>query len=239
MTMADGNRTNDNSAAQAGTAPYLEQANAWARDRLDLAERRAKVAYVIAGVAGVLAIAGVVAVCLLAPLKSVEGYLVVVDKSTGQTEVITDLQKGASQVQSLTEESAVSKANLAQYVIARETFDMNDLEPRHDAVRRTSEKKLFDEYDRAFYAVGDANPFKQYKGAVRSVEIKSVEFFNERTGQVRFTTHLKKDGATTDAHWVAIIQYRYVQIPTELKDRLANPLGFQVMSYRVDQESIQ
>jgi type IV secretion system protein VirB8 len=221
------------------TKLYLEEANEWARDRLDIAHKRAKFAYVIAGVFAILAMLAIAAVVALTPLKEVDGFLVVADKMTGQIEVISSLKKNSSQVQSLTEDSAVTKSNLAQYVIARETFDLTDIEERHNQVRRTSERKIFDEYDRTFTGTENLNPFKMFEGSVRTVEIKSVEFFNERTGQVRFLTHLKKDGSVSDRHWVAIVQFRYVQTPVELKDRLANPLGFQVTSYRIDQESIE
>ncbi len=236
--MADGTKSNSTSSTQSTTEAYLKEANEWARDRLDLAHRRAKLAYTIAGISALLAIGAVGAVFALTPLKKVDGYLVVVDKITGQTEVITSLEKNDGKVQSLTEDSAVTKSNLAQYVIARETFDLTDIETRHNQVRRTSEKKIFDEYDRNFTGGANVNPFKLYEGSVRAIQVKSVEFFNERTAQVRFTAHVKKDGAIQDRPWVAILQFRYVQTPLELKDRLANPLGFQVTSFRVDQESM-
>ena len=37
--------------------------------------------------------------------------------------------------------------------------------------------------------------------------------------------------------WAAQIRYRYSGEPMSLEDRLANPLGFQVIEYRRDQEA--
>lgn len=233
--MPDGSDT----PSQSPTAAYLAEANEWSRDKFDRALGRARLAYVIGALGLVLATVSVVAVAVLAPLKTTDSYLVVVDRSTGQVEPLINLKKDPQQVLTMTETELVTKGQLAMYVIARETFDLTDIEQRHTQVRRTSENKLFDDYDKTFRGPAEVNPFKLYDRSVRSITVKSVEFFNDRTGQVRFQATLKKEGAVTTSHWVSIVQFRYVQSPGQLNDRLANPLGFQVTSYRVDQESVQ
>ena len=44
-------------------------------------------------------------------------------------------------------------------------------------------------------------------------------------------------GAARQDYWVAVIKYRYSGEPQKIEDRLVNPLGFQVISYRRDQET--
>src|SRR3546814_2704234 len=63
---------------------YFEEAASWERDKLAAAERSKKLAWVVAGVAGALATAGVVAVAALTPLKTVEPYVITVDRNTGE-----------------------------------------------------------------------------------------------------------------------------------------------------------
>lgn len=218
---------------------YLVDAQGWSRDVLDGAHRSRRRAWIVAAFATAAAISGWLAVAALAPLKRVDGYLVIADRTTGAVETITSLAKGVQNAMTLSESEAITKANLAQYVIARETFDLTDIEERHDQVRRTSERRLFDEYDRTFRGEASVNPFKLYEDHVREVEVKSVEFFNETTAQVRFRADLRKDGHAVVSHWLAILKFRYVQQPATLSERLANPLGFQVLSYRVDQEASQ
>lgn len=228
-----------NSPPQRPTDAYLAESNDWARDKFDRALGRARLAYFVGALGIVLATVAVFAVAVLAPLKTTDSYLVVVDRSTGHVEPMISLKKDPQQVLSMTETELVTKGQLAMYVIARETFDLTDIEQRHTQVRRTSENKLFDDYDKTFRGPPEVNPFKLYDRAVRVITVKSVEFFNDRTGQVRFQATVKKEGAISTSHWVAIVQFRYVQSPGQLNDRLANPLGFQATSYRVDQESVQ
>jgi type IV secretion system protein VirB8 len=61
---------------------------------------------------------------------------------------------------------------------------------------------------------------------------------SDGTALVRFDT-LRQDRsgyADTGQPWVAVVRYRFVDAPMQLDDRLINPLGFQVVSYRRDAE---
>jgi type IV secretion system protein VirB8 len=40
-------------------------------------------------------------------------------------------------------------------------------------------------------------------------------------------------------HWIATIGFGYGQPPTKFTERVKNPLGFEVRSYRRDQEVVQ
>jgi type IV secretion system protein VirB8 len=57
---------------------------------------------------------------------------------------------------------------------------------------------------------------------------------------VRFARQVvdKHSGTARDAdHWIAEIEYRYrPDLPMDDRDRLLNPLGFRVRSYRVDRD---
>jgi type IV secretion system protein VirB8 len=54
---------------------------------------------------------------------------------------------------------------------------------------------------------------------------------------VRFTlTHRNQGVASTTSDWQALISYRFSGAPMRMEDRLINPLGFQVVSYRRDAE---
>jgi hypothetical protein len=69
--------------------------------------------------------------------------------------------------------------------------------------------------------------------------VKSVSFLNSHTAQVRFTsTETMRASKSTDA-WVAILSFRFVNLPETEEERFINPLGFQVTAYRLDQELVQ
>ncbi|MBS0412533.1 MAG: virB8 family protein, partial [Proteobacteria bacterium] len=95
---------------------YFDEARRWDQDRLADALRSRRLAWSVAACAGVLALAAVGAVAALTPLKSVEPFVVRVDRTTGAVDVMTGL-KGQDH---LTYEEAVSKYFLGLYVRSRE-----------------------------------------------------------------------------------------------------------------------
>ncbi|MFL6770192.1 MAG: type IV secretion system protein, partial [Sphingomicrobium sp.] len=71
------------------------------------------------------------------------------------------------------------------------------------------------------------------------VRVKSASPIGPGTVLVRFDTVRSDAGArpSPPGYWVAVIRYRYSRQPMKLEDRLVNPLGFQVVSYRKDPEA--
>ena len=77
----------------------------------------------------IVGLAGFLGAVSLFPLKSVEAFVVVVDKETGEMDRV-------SQVAALTldESDAIIQANLVAYVDDRETYDLTDGEQRINSV---------------------------------------------------------------------------------------------------------
>lgn len=218
------------------TAKYFEAANDWQDDIYGRLKRSNQIAWSIASAAGLLAAMTALALVLVLPLKEFAPYVVTVEKATGYVEVSKGLHASA-----LASDEAITIANLAQYVLARETFDAADFKHKYKHVELHSAPDTQAQYRSLFKDGNPENPVKTYgHDAVRAIEIKNVTFLNESkdTAAVRFaatTTH-HKSGRITDHHYMAIIKFRYVQTPEQLKDRFINPLGFQVTSYRRDTE---
>ena len=95
---------------------YFAESASWDHDRLLAANRSKRLAWLIAAVAGGLAITGVTAVAMLVPLKTVAPYVITVDKATGASEITSQLS-GENRV---SYDEAVSKYFLADYVRNRE-----------------------------------------------------------------------------------------------------------------------
>src|SRR3990167_2684411 len=193
------------------------------------------------GVVSIL-LAGIEGIALvsLAPLKSVEPYILQVDNKSGVTNVLKPLRD--NQENTLTEEEAVTKSFIVKYVIARETFDPQDVNRNYDLVRLMSSS---DESERFNASVANGNPHspvERYKSTTtRTVKISSVSFLDKRkkTAQVRFSTTENSRNEHKENYWVSILTFRYVNTPMDENDRLNNPLGFQVITYRVDQEIVK
>ncbi|KAB2841987.1 type IV secretion system protein [bacterium] len=175
------------------------------------------------------------ALMALAPLKAVEPYVIQVDNDTGMTTILEPLKE-----KSLTENEAITKFFIVKYIVARETYDPQDLNQNYERVRMMStgeEAARFEDFLR-----GPDGPVESFKTTTtRSIRIRSVSFLNKSTAQVRFTA-TKRQIATNEkqeTHWIATLSYRYVNTPLEEGERMDNPLGFQIKNYRIDQEVVK
>ena len=174
----------------------------------------------------------------MTPLKTVEPYVLQVDNKSGMTQVLTPLRNQ----ESLTEEEALTKSFIVKYVIARETYDSQDLNRNYDLVRLMSASEEGRKFEESIASGNPSSPIERFKTTTtRSVKISSVSFLDKKkkTAQVRFITTEASRNESKEDYWVCILTFRYINAPMDENDRLNNPLGFQVVSYRVDQELVK
>lgn len=127
-------------------------------------------------------------------------------------------------------------------MIARETYDPQDLNRNYDLARLMSSNDEANRFNEAVANGNPSSPVERFKTTtVRTVKISSVSFLDQKkkTAQVRFVTTETTRNEIKEDYWVAILSFRYINAPLDETDRLINPLGFQVVSYRVDQEIVK
>lgn len=215
---------------------YYAAARTWADDRVAAAARQTRLAWIVAGVAGGVAATLAVALAMLVPLKTVEPYVVTVDRQSGAVEIATTLTDGK-----LTQNEAVIQAQLAAYVRARETFDETDLRIQYAQVQRLSAPPVARGYVAAMAAANPASPLRTLgRGDTVAVDIKSVSLISPGVAMVRFDTRRSSlsGGDTGVQSHVAAISFGFANTPLRIEDRFDNPLGFQVTRYRRDMEGM-
>lgn len=215
---------------------YFDEARRWDQDRLKSAERSKRVAWTVAILATAVAIAASTAVAALAPLKSVEPYVVRVNQTTGSVDVMT----GLTGERGVTYNEAVSKSFLAQYVRAREGYLPPAAQENFQFVTILSTPEEQQRWADLYRATNPQSP-QVVVGAAGSatVLIRNITFINDKVANVRFskTVRLGQEVKTTD--WIATLTFAYTKAPMLESDRIRNPLGFQVDSYRADPEISQ
>lgn len=210
-------------------ADYYRAAETWAEDRREGGERSRKIAWIVAGLAGAIALIEAVALVLLLPLKQVEPVAVLVDKQTGFVQQL-NLTKG----QTIVPDKALVQAMLAQYVSAREGFNTAALKEDYRKVALWSSGDARSQYISGMQA---SNPASQLatlpRSAVISVEIRSISPLSADSALVRFVTARTDLGGAPQLQgtWAAVIRYRFSSAQMSAESRLVNPLGFQVLSY--------
>ncbi|RLA54428.1 MAG: type VI secretion protein [Gammaproteobacteria bacterium] len=211
---------------------YYREGATWEYEtylRLKLSNNRA---WLVAGVASAVSVLSLLALVLVLPLKEFAPYVVTVHEGTGYLEVTRGLKPG-----DLSEDEAVTSANIVRCLTAHETFDATDVKENFAQVNLCMADQALDNY-RAIFAKGHPdNPVERYgyESTVR-VQIKSLQLLTESTAQVRFQTVTTTRDRNVIEHWVAVLTFRYVQKPASLADRFKNPLGFQITRFRRDQE---
>lgn len=213
---------------------YFAGARSWAEGQTAVTAREVRIAWRVAIGAAAVAVILAITLLLLVPLKTVQPYVLTVDRQTGAVESVNTVGKG-----NLTQNEAVIQAQLAGYVVARETFDATDLPLQYHRVQILSAPAVVREYVGQMAAANPQSPLHTLSpGDTLSVRIRSVSLIGDNSGLVRFTTTRKSPGAASgqDANWVAAISFGFTGRPMRTLDRYDNPLGFQVARYRRDAE---
>jgi type IV secretion system protein VirB8 len=215
---------------------YYAEAASWNRDRVQATRSSIRAAWIIAGGAAVIAVLEAIALVLLTPLKTVEPYTLMVDRTTGYVQALKPLDQAK-----ITPDAALTQSFLVQYVIAREGFDMATLSANYRKIALFSADSARSTYLQTMQVSNPESPLTLYpRTTTVDVRVKSVSPLGSGTALVRFETIRSDAGAQPQpvGAWVAVVRYRYSNAPMKLEDRFVNPLGFQVTSYRKDPEAL-
>ena len=219
-----------------GLKIYFDEAKSWDADRWRSAERSKRLAWSVAAFAALVATVAVGAVAALAPLKTTVPFVIRVDRSTGAVDVVSALKRG----QPITYEEAVTKHFLAQYVRAREGWLAPAAEANFRQVSIMSTPAEQERWADQFRPANPTSPQVIYGPAGEAqVEIRAVSFVSPSVADVRFHRTVRLGPQTTESDWIATVAFAYTKAPMAEADRLRNPLGFQVTSYRADPEVVR
>ena len=211
-------------------------AESWSRSVTDDLERSRRIAWIVAAAFGVIALLLVIALVLMLPLKTVEPYALLVDRQTGNVEALNPLTE-----ETISANTALTRSFLMQYVTARESFVPDSFDQDYSKVTLMSAPEERRAYIARMSANNSASPlsFMPPGGTIR-VELRSISQLDAERALVRFTT-IRNDpssSAQPPQYWAAVVRYGFSAAEMSERDRLLNPLGFQVLSYRRDPETL-
>lgn len=194
-------------------------------------------AWMLTGISWVFTALTLITLMLLMPLKTVVPYMVQVNETTGQTQLLSVLDQTT-----LTEQEALNKYWLANYLRWRESYDWYTLPKEYPLTLAFSAPTVASEFV-AIYEGADALDAKWGRNIKATVKILSIITQPDSDiATLRFEKTIKgvNDRKGETHVWVATIAYQYKsQEALSEEDRLINPVGFQVISYRVHPEYVQ
>jgi type IV secretion system protein VirB8 len=215
---------------------YYRAAASWAEDRTRADAASRKTAWIVAGVATAIALIEAIALIVLLPLKTVVPYTLLVDKQTGYVEQLKPVEN-----RTIDPDAALIRSFLVQYVIERESFDIDTLNNSYRKVALWSAGDARTRYINGMQATNPESPLARLpRTAVVDVKILSVSSLEGDTAMVRFTAQRAdaSGSGTVPENWVAVIRYRFSGAAMSAEDRMTNPLGFQVIRYRRNAETL-
>lgn len=210
--------------------------DSWALSVTGDLERSRRTAWIVACGSAVVAVLLAIALVLLLPLKETVPYTILVDRQTGNVELLNPLD-----TERVNADAALTRSFLVQYVTAREGFDAPDFQQDYRRVGLFSAPEARSQYMASVDARNPQSPLVVLpRGSTVDVEVRSISSLAANRSLVRFTTVLRDGGARPQQaqYWAAVIDWQYSGAAMSEDDRLLNPLGFQVTRYRRNAETL-
>lgn len=180
------------------------------------------------------------------PLKQKVPYLVMADAYTG-TSTVARLTEDLAHRRISTSE-AINRSNVAHFVMARESYDLALLNLGDwTTVQTMASPGVKADYTRLYSPMNPDSPYKVY-GKEKAIRIKLLSIVLIGGGQgrtptgatVRFQRSLydKQSGVTQPLDSkIATMEFTYkANLEMDDRNRIENPLGFWVTTYRVDND---
>lgn len=200
-----------------------------------LIEKSNKRAWLITFISLALAFLSLLSVALLTPLKTVEPYVIRVDNTTGMVDILTIMDS-----KEISKNEALDKHFISQYVKAREGYYFDMLNQDYIFVQLLSSPEVAVAY-RAIYSGENSREARLGNSTKVEVNILSIvlgESNGVKTATIRanLKTIYKNSREESVSTKVITLSYDYELSKADEKNRLENPLGFKVLTYRVDEE---
>jgi type IV secretion system protein VirB8 len=212
----------------------------------DLAQRSARRAWWVATASLVMSLALAGGYYYMLPLKEKVPFLVMADAYTGTATVAT--LTGNLEGHSITASDAINRSNVAQYVMARESYDYAVMGLRDWQLVHVMSSRPVSDAMRSLYAENNPrSPVKLYdKSRAIRVKILSITPMDTQTNggfraaSVRIQRSIyDKTRATTQYldNQLVTMRFRYDStLALSEQERILNPLGLEVFEYRVDND---
>lgn len=217
----------------------------WYNDRYQFVIIQRNILAVLTGISLLCTLMASFSISQLAPLKSVEPFVIQVDQKTGVTQVVNPLK-----VKEITGQESINNYFMVQYIRARESFlgtpDRNYF--NYNLVRVLSSNETFKEYQDGIILSNPESPGARLgvKGS-REVQIGTIKFLDRRDlpGGEESRRYLVKvrvleRGGTSAGRvlqQLILIEFKYTELDLTVEDRYLNPIGFRVLGYRVDEDN--
>ncbi|MBX4335914.1 virB8 family protein [Bartonella raoultii] len=211
---------------------YYEESRGLERELISEFIKSRRTAWRVAGVVGIFGLFGMMCGVIGFSQPAPTPLVLRVDNTTGAVDVISTIREHETSYGEV-----VDRYWLNQYVLNREAYDYDTIQLNYKTAALLSAPTVQQEFHKIYE--GDNAPDKILSNKARIiVTVRSIQPDRQGQATIRFTTQQYDSNGVVGPkqHKIATISYTYVGAPMTSSDRLLNPLGFQITSYRTDPE---
>lgn len=203
----------------------------WYYERYETVVTQRNLLSIILILALAIVVVSVIGITYVSTSKEFDPFVIQIDQQTGTTEVVDPL---TSKV--LGGNEALDRYFIKKYVTARETYNPVDFNTyARDVIRLLSDSTVYWNY-LGYINNKRTNPTIIYgAGNTTYLTVRSWSKLEKDTYVFRFSI-TETAGAKTTVNKIAIIKIAYVPMRLNEQDREINPVGFQIIGYKVDND---
>ncbi|MDD9336055.1 MAG: type IV secretion system protein [Wolbachia sp.] len=178
----------------------------------------------------------ILAVFKISTSSTVEPFVIEIEKKSGIVQLVDPVT-----VKQYSANETLNNYFITEYIKARELFDPHNYNYNYyTKVRLFSSSNVYNEFRNYIRSQNLDDLFNLYSNFAKSeLKIRSIQKLGNDSLQIRFIIEsTRKDGSSTKKNKIVIMSYRYASLEMDDQQRYINPLGFQVISYRVDDEYV-
>lgn len=199
-----------------------------------------------------VALIAVFAVLRLAPLKTVEPYLLQVDEKTGVTQRVDPISR-----KDYAADESVDRYFTSVYIRTYESYNPNIWRYNYNVVRLMSTPEIFRRYRNLINASKTDGVIKRLGlNGQRDVRVRAMAYITNPTERKKgakgeaeaetsskiiradiTTTEILPNATEKEERWVVTITFEYRALDLSKDEQLINPLGYIVTSYQIQPET--
>lgn len=209
----------------------VTDARNWYSDRYESLVVQRNILFLISLVAIIATLFATFVVLRVTISKKIIPMLVEVEDKTGFTNIVDPQNK-----QIWTSDKALNEYFLIKYLDARETYNYASYIYNYNTVvRLLSNSQVYNQFQNSIS--GSNSPVSRYGSntstylKIRSLQYLPSDSSGNKNVQVRFSVVENPGGRYYNK--IVSILYNFVQLQLTFKERMVNPLGFQIISYAV------
>lgn len=217
----------------------VKQVKNWYQDRYETILIQRNILFVLVIAFVIIFGFTIIGVIKLNSTKVYEPFIVQIEENTG---VITKVTNKA--VRELSAQKAVRNASLVKYILAREGYNYTDYQFNYfKVVRLMSDSNTFKEFNAMVSPSNPLSPISFGFDYKIEAKIKSIVDFDEKDNLVqirisksKLSTKSNSGKALDTKDYIITLRYAYRNLDLTETERYINPLGMQIIGYRINEE---